>query len=1007
MEESVNEEKEEKNNEPVKKHQIRKNFEGLADFQVGKRTNKDGKVEIEFQLTDSLSKFKIFSVVSDQKNRFGIGKEEIITELPISMRVSTVNHLNYQDNTEIEIQIENKCAKIIKTKLAIKIKTLFCQGVGKGGEKNILEFSNKKQKIAFKNLEIKKIKKIKIPIKTTGKIGKCEIEIILVENESNKYLDSQSVPLEVKNPFLGFTSNKQITFKQHLMKSKSEEYVDKIYSIPEDKIFNNSTNVHIKYYKSPMEEVLTIADEILFNRNDNYLNDDERLSKLILILNYHHFFTNATSKQSGVALDIQYKSSSYWYPYYYSYCRYYYNHYSHFPYVHSKINVFSYIKNQLESIERHWSNLSMYNYCQLFHFISLLKNNLFSSEKQFEENFKNFKNLFEKSRAKVKSLTEIQTNNAILNHHLFSIKSYAFFTSFLFHFGGATSSPAPTFSKYTQKYLQELNRKARVFFKEKNYLPLECYAWLLPIFYHHAFPPSSPDYLENQEIYESILRLLQSSVDLSSPVPNASGGTDPPLVSFSCYLPKESRFRVYQTPLRSDGVIFSSISLCFPPPSTGSLHSQFTELSDSFFTSFFHHHTFKTLNANEKMWISLALLNYSNYSAALSSQLHSSQFNLSFWFNNICAADFTLDPEGKKLEKQAKPLNLNTQYVTFLSETEFNLNFPLFYFFTPSSGDGIGSEPRIMNFQVFKQGYGSGTIEFQLNYLPDQLHEIAELNDRGITIQRTYESHASNSKNSLVLDPVEASVPHFSVDVRSRILVSLYLTLAQEVEHLVLTDRLPAGFEAENPIFKTMPVSLDESIREESGALVVIPHYYSIWDNLPNEILFHIFSFLSIPDLLNAALVCRRFYTHCNDEQFWSSLLRKSQKLQRNSKQLAYILDINRIPTPTITARKWWMTPKMYFMTYWGLVKEDKLKFFVLGKKYEDKDVKTEWVNRQNIRMDVVECYASKLKPGRYKYQYVARANKVGNFTAFPASAQLLYQQNICCNTTPSVFNII
>ncbi len=45
----------------------------------------------------------------------------------------------------------------------------------------------------------------------------------------------------------------------------------------------------------------------------------------------------------------------------------------------------------------------------------------------------------------------------------------------------------------------------------------------------------------------------------------------------------------------------------------------------------------------------------------------------------------------------------------------------------------------------------------------------------------------------------------------------------------------------------------------------------SLFNNIPNEIILHIFRFLSVPDLCNVSLVCRYFKITADQDQLWKS----------------------------------------------------------------------------------------------------------------------------------------
>jgi hypothetical protein len=45
----------------------------------------------------------------------------------------------------------------------------------------------------------------------------------------------------------------------------------------------------------------------------------------------------------------------------------------------------------------------------------------------------------------------------------------------------------------------------------------------------------------------------------------------------------------------------------------------------------------------------------------------------------------------------------------------------------------------------------------------------------------------------------------------------------------------------------------------------------SSFNNIPNEVILHIFRFLSVPDLCNISLVCRFFKMIADQDEIWKS----------------------------------------------------------------------------------------------------------------------------------------
>jgi hypothetical protein len=83
-------------------------------------------------------------------------------------------------------------------------------------------------------------------------------------------------------------------------------------------------------------------------------------------------------------------------------------------------------------------------------------------------------------------------------------------------------------------------------------------------------------------------------------------------------------------------------------------------------------------------------------------------------------------------------------------------------------------------------------------------------------------------------------------------------------------------FKSENAEFVTPNISWlhSWSLNETRDALS-----QSLFNNIPNEILLHLFRFFSVPDLCNISLVCRTFKMIADQNQLWKSKYDSKSKL--------------------------------------------------------------------------------------------------------------------------------
>ena len=55
------------------------------------------------------------------------------------------------------------------------------------------------------------------------------------------------------------------------------------------------------------------------------------------------------------------------------------------------------------------------------------------------------------------------------------------------------------------------------------------------------------------------------------------------------------------------------------------------------------------------------------------------------------------------------------------------------------------------------------------------------------------------------------------------------------------------------------------------------------WQQLPHEVLFHIFSFLGRKELTECSCMCKSWYTSANDDMLWKRLFLSCYKLPRTT----------------------------------------------------------------------------------------------------------------------------
>ncbi|MBK6769906.1 MAG: hypothetical protein IPG72_13030 [Ardenticatenales bacterium] len=85
----------------------RMNLDALAAFVPAARTGADGRVDVDVRLPDSVTRYRIWAVVTDGGQRFGKGEANVTAQLPLVVRPSAPRFLNFGDVFELPIVVQN------------------------------------------------------------------------------------------------------------------------------------------------------------------------------------------------------------------------------------------------------------------------------------------------------------------------------------------------------------------------------------------------------------------------------------------------------------------------------------------------------------------------------------------------------------------------------------------------------------------------------------------------------------------------------------------------------------------------------------------------------------------------------------------------------------------------------------------------------------------------------------------------------------------------------------
>jgi uncharacterized protein YfaS (alpha-2-macroglobulin family) len=108
---------------------IRIDFNPLATFAPEEKTNKNGKATLRINLPDNLTRYRVMVVaVDDSGTQFGSGEANITARLPLMVRPSAPRFLNFGDNFEMPIVLQNQTGEDLDTEVIIQTSNLDIQG---------------------------------------------------------------------------------------------------------------------------------------------------------------------------------------------------------------------------------------------------------------------------------------------------------------------------------------------------------------------------------------------------------------------------------------------------------------------------------------------------------------------------------------------------------------------------------------------------------------------------------------------------------------------------------------------------------------------------------------------------------------------------------------------------------------------------------------------------------------------------------------------------------------
>jgi alpha-2-macroglobulin len=104
---------------------MRTDFNPLAAFAPSVRTNSDGVASVQVKLPDNLTRYRVMVMAVDSGgNRFGTGESNLVARLPLMVRPSAPRFLNFGDQFELPVVLQNQTDQDMTVDVAVRASNL-------------------------------------------------------------------------------------------------------------------------------------------------------------------------------------------------------------------------------------------------------------------------------------------------------------------------------------------------------------------------------------------------------------------------------------------------------------------------------------------------------------------------------------------------------------------------------------------------------------------------------------------------------------------------------------------------------------------------------------------------------------------------------------------------------------------------------------------------------------------------------------------------------------------
>jgi hypothetical protein len=106
--------------EPDAPIKLRSDFNPLAAFSPAVTTDAQGRAVVPVKLPDNLTRYRVMAIAVSGEKRFGKGESAITARLPIMVRPSAPRFLNFGDELELPVVIQNQTDQPMEVQIAVR-----------------------------------------------------------------------------------------------------------------------------------------------------------------------------------------------------------------------------------------------------------------------------------------------------------------------------------------------------------------------------------------------------------------------------------------------------------------------------------------------------------------------------------------------------------------------------------------------------------------------------------------------------------------------------------------------------------------------------------------------------------------------------------------------------------------------------------------------------------------------------------------------------------------------